>query len=109
MPIACSMALAMEPWLNEPISRRLPFIFKYRAAHAVGVPTSQVKTASSAATSLTRRGDVLGVNDVAARAASRLGRRGRGARTCTRLMRRIQVAGVNTLGQLGQQSLKGSP
>ena len=27
-PIACSMALAIEPWLNEPISRRLPFIFR---------------------------------------------------------------------------------
>ena len=25
-PIACSMALAIEPWLNEPIRRRLPFI-----------------------------------------------------------------------------------
>ena len=27
-PIACSIALAIEPWLNEPISRRLPFIFR---------------------------------------------------------------------------------
>ena len=25
-PIACGMALAIEAWLNEPISRRLPFI-----------------------------------------------------------------------------------
>ncbi len=23
-PIACGSALAMEPWLNEPITRRLP-------------------------------------------------------------------------------------
>jgi hypothetical protein len=25
-PMACGSALAMDPWLNEPISRRLPFI-----------------------------------------------------------------------------------
>ena len=25
-PIACGSALAMLPWLNEPISRRVPFI-----------------------------------------------------------------------------------
>jgi len=27
-PIACSSALAIEPWLNEPISRRRPFILR---------------------------------------------------------------------------------
>ena len=27
-PIACSIALAMEPWLNEPTMRRLPFTFR---------------------------------------------------------------------------------
>ncbi|MNV51915.1 hypothetical protein D3C71_1439810 [compost metagenome] len=27
-PIACGMALAIEPWLNEPSRRRLPFIFR---------------------------------------------------------------------------------
>ena len=27
-PMAWGMALAIEPWLNEPINRRLPFIFR---------------------------------------------------------------------------------
>ncbi len=27
-PSACGMALAIEPWLNEPSRRRLPFIFR---------------------------------------------------------------------------------
>jgi hypothetical protein len=27
-PMACGMALAIEPWLNEPSRRRLPFIFR---------------------------------------------------------------------------------
>ena len=27
-PIACSIAFAIEPWLNEPTSRRRPFIFR---------------------------------------------------------------------------------
>ena len=48
-PMACGRALAMEPWLNEPISRRVPFIRRYRAAQMHGVPTSAVNTASAAA------------------------------------------------------------
>jgi hypothetical protein len=39
----------MVPWLNEPMSLRRPFIVRYRAAHTTGEPTSQVNTASSAA------------------------------------------------------------
>jgi hypothetical protein len=27
-PMACSIALAIEPWLNEPSSRRRPFSFR---------------------------------------------------------------------------------
>ena len=27
-PMACGRALAMEPWLKEPSSRRLPFIVR---------------------------------------------------------------------------------
>src|SRR5215813_10674314 len=46
------MALAMEPCQKEPSSRRRPFMARYRAAHTVGRPTSQVKMASSAAWSL---------------------------------------------------------
>ena len=49
-PIACGSALAIDPWLNEPTSRRRPFMRRYRAAHRVGVPTSARNTASSAAT-----------------------------------------------------------
>ena len=51
-PIACAIALAIEPCQNEPISRRLPFMARYRAAQTVGRPTSQVKIASSDASRL---------------------------------------------------------
>ena len=62
-PIACGRALAMEPWLNEPIRRR-------RAVHlsgsgpprSHGVPTSAVKIASSAASRSMMAGDVLRVH-----------------------------------------------
>ena len=45
----------MDPLLKEPSSRRLPFIVRYRAAQIVGVPTSQVKIASLAASSSSSR------------------------------------------------------
>ncbi|SHU40377.1 Uncharacterised protein [Mycobacteroides abscessus subsp. abscessus] len=45
----------MLPWLNEPSNRRRPFIDRYRAAQITGVPTSAMKTASSAASSSIRR------------------------------------------------------
>src|SRR5271166_2062317 len=61
-PMACGMALAIEPWLNEPSRRRFPFIFKYRAAQIVGVPTSQEKIAFSDATSSDQPGHILGMN-----------------------------------------------
>ena len=47
--MACGSALAMLPWLNEPISRRVPFMRRYRAVQMHGLPTSAVKTASGAA------------------------------------------------------------
>ena len=48
-PMACGSALAMLPWLNEPISRRVPFIRRYRAAQMTSEPTSTVNTASRSA------------------------------------------------------------
>ena len=51
-PIACGTALAIVPWLNDPISRRRPFMCTYRAAHTTGEPTSTVNTASSTASRL---------------------------------------------------------
>ena len=63
-PIAWLIALAIEPCQNEPISRRLPFMVRWRAAQTVGRPTSAVKIASSAASSLTIRATCCGCRRV---------------------------------------------
>ena len=57
--MACGSALAIDPCAKEPNSLRLPFIFRYRAAQIVGVPTSQEKMASSAGTLVEHLGDIL--------------------------------------------------
>jgi hypothetical protein len=46
-PMACGSALAMEPWLNEPISQRGAVHPQVAGAQMHGVPTSTVKIASS--------------------------------------------------------------
>ena len=50
--VTIGIAFAIEPCHNDPISLRLPFMARYRAAQATGRPTSKVNMASSAARSL---------------------------------------------------------